>query len=278
MMDHTIFSHLDSITVTAILLIIGLVEVLTGSYVHHRRDDWLINLISVSQFALLIKPLIILLSSALMSVLFPHQKDLLAHYPLWLGMLLVMVPDDFLHYLYHRKGHEWGWLWRIHRTHHTAPELGVAVAFRENWQWYMFMPSLWYSASLIYFGLGKEYILVTLIVGIHNVLIHTSTRWDRPLYQHVSLSSVAWVLERLIQLPSTHRTHHAQLTANGDIPRENYGQLFYIWDWLFGTAHFERDRYPRSYGIPEDPKYPWYTQLWYPLSILPKKGNDIESN
>lgn len=271
MMFDNVFPHLDSIGVTAILIFLGVVEIWMGSYALRRRDDWFIDIISVSQLALFIKPAIVVITSAVMSVLFPHQKDALGNCPIWLGILLVMVPDDFLHYWYHRKGHELKWLWQMHRTHHTAPDMGVAAAFRENWQWYLFMPSLWYSASLIYFGLGTEYIIATLVVGIHNVLVHTNLSWDRPLYRHPSLRYLAWFLERLIQLPSTHRTHHAKLTIDGEIPQENYGQFFYIWDWIFHTARFERDRYPASYGISNDPNDPWYVQLWYPLLRVQEK-------
>jgi len=36
--------------------------------------------------------------------------------------------------------------------------------------------------------------------------------------------------------PSAHRVHHAK---NEDVLGKNYGAIFLIWDYLFGTHEFE---------------------------------------
>lgn len=268
----SLIPHLDTYIVSAVFLGVGALEVLSGAYRNspRRRDDWLIDFTSIAQFAVLIKPLIVILAAALLGGLFAGQRGALADTPLWLGVLLVFLPSDFLHYWYHRKGHEWNSLWRMHRTHHTTPTMGVTVAFRENWQWFMFMPDLWYSAALAYFGLGDAVIISTLIVGVHNVLIHTNLTWDRPIYR---IPALAWLLERLIQLPSTHRAHHAAVNPAGGIPMENFGQTLFLWDTLFGTARFPRGQDPERYGIQNDPLDPWTAQLWWPFKRSPRQDS-----
>ncbi len=265
-------SHLDSILVASLFVLLGIVELamIPRATAGRRRDDWLIDILSVSQFALFIKPGIAVVVGFLLTLVSPAHAGSLSSIPIGLGILLVLVPGDFMHYWYHRKGHEWEWLWRRHRTHHTSPTMGVTVSFRENWQWFALMPDLWYGAALVYLGLGEAVVISTLIVGVHDILIHTAISWDRPLYRWTPL---AYFLERLIQLPSTHRAHHAVENPDGEIPNENFGQTFFLWDSMFGTARFPRGVDPKSYGIRNDPQDSWYTQLW---STAPEKARAID--
>ncbi|MEW7859354.1 sterol desaturase family protein [Pseudomonas chlororaphis] len=94
------------------------------------------------------------------------------------------------------------------------------------------------------------------------------------MYRIHWLSPLAWLLERFVQLPSTHRAHHAELDEYGKPPHHNFGQLLYIWDTLFGTANFTRDHYPKRYGIPNDPGDPWCAQLWWPFCRSRKPDSD----
>jgi len=44
----------------------------------------------------------------------------------------------------------------------------------------------------------------------------------------------------------------------------NYGNMYFIWDVIFGTAHITR-KYPEQYGLEEYHEEPWYVQLGYPI-------------
>jgi len=206
----------------------------------------------------------------------PGWAGSLASMPLWQAVLLIVIPADFLHYWYHRLGHTLPVMWRMHRTHHTATAMSITVAYRENWRWFLFMPDIWYAGVMVYLGLGEAVLISHLIFGCANVLVHSGFAWDRGLYRLRWLAPLTWLLERLIQLPSTHRAHHAELDDHGNPPHHNFAQLLFIWDTMFGTANFTRDRYPQRYGIPKDPGDPWYVQLWWPL--LRSKKSDSEYN
>ena len=270
-------SHLDVWIVSGLLVVLGGLELVAGR-MHARRqsDELLVDAISLGQFALVIKPVVIACSGLLLALLAPHLQGSLADMPLWQALILAILPADFLHYIYHRLGHTLPFMWRMHRTHHTATAMSVSVAYRENWQWFFFMPDIWYAGFLVYLGLGEAVLITHLLVGSANVAIHSAFAWDNFLYSKKWLRPVAWLLERLIQLPATHRSHHAELDEQGGPPHHNFGQLLLIWDVLFGTAHFARDRYPLRYGIPNDPGDPWHVQLWWPVFRSRKTNSEYK--
>lgn len=253
--------HHDTIVVTSVLLCFGILEAFSGAYVNskRRKDDWIIDIVSVLQLAVFIKPSIVFLSSLILGFIFPSAHDALSNLSIWVGVLIIFIPDEFLHYWYHRKGHEWTWLWNIHKTHHTSPDMNIGVSYRENWLWFVLMPNLWYAASMVYFGLGKAYIISTMLIGIVDVITHTNIKWDKFLYTYKFLKPVTWIVERIITLPSTHHAHHG--IDEHSAPMGNYATTLIIWDVIFGTSHFPH-RYPTVYGIENDPKEKWYKQLW----------------
>lgn len=268
-------SHLDVGVVTALLVLMGTLELLAGRLLGRRQPDELwVDLLSLGQLALLIKPAIVATTGLLLLNLAPQWVGMLGDLPLWQALLLVILPADLLHYACHRLGHTLPFMWRMHRTHHTATAMSITVAYRENWRWYLFMPDIWYAGLMVALGLGEAVLISNLIFGSANVLVHSAFAWDRSLYRSRWLAPMAWLLERTVQLPATHRAHHAELDEQGQPPHHNFGQLLYLWDTLFGTAKFTRDNYPSRYGIPNDPGDPWYAQLWWPLVRSPKRDSE----
>jgi len=267
--------HLSTITVAGLLIIFGSMEILTGIWhdTGRRRDDWIIDVVSMTQLAFLIRPGILLTTAFLMGAIFPNLEGALAGMNFWVGLALVMLPDDFVHYWYHRLAHENNWLWPWHRTHHTTPSYHISVGFRENWLWLTFMPGLWWTSSMVYFGLGLEFIVGATIVGAHNVWLPNGLDFDRKLYKKPIIGPLYSALEHIFQSPSQHRGHHG--IGKGGVPLGNYGQLLFIWDIMFGTATFLKDQRPERYGITNDPKDQWQAQLWWPFIKSKSKGSEI---
>jgi hypothetical protein len=71
------------------------------------------------------------------------------------------------------------------------------------------------------------------------------------------IGKMGW-LEYIIVTPSHHRVHHA---INPEYIDKNYGQIFILWDKLFGTFQPELKEVPPVYGV----KRPVHT--WNPLLI-----------
>jgi sterol desaturase/sphingolipid hydroxylase (fatty acid hydroxylase superfamily) len=83
------------------------------------------------------------------------------------------------------------------------------------------------------------------------------------------------VLERLISTPATHQAHHADTTDDGvGYYKGNFGNMFFLWDVIFGTAHISR-RYPKSYGISHYEGDEWYAQLLWPIFKSKVEGSEL---
>ncbi len=247
-----------------------LLEFLFGLYKSESRfaKDWAIDLISMVQLAIILKPAALFLSLSAATYLWPSGQGLLKDMPFWAAFLIVFVPDDFLHYWYHRMAHKWAWMWPMHRTHHTPQQYQVTISFRENWSWLFFMPGFWWMGLMIHLGLGDVVIFSAMVIGVHDVIIHNGFNWDSKLYQHPASKRLLRVVERLVNTPSLHRGHHG-LGENG-VPFGNYGQTLFIWDQIFGTAVFLGDKIPERYGVISEDTSTWYQQLWWPFFRMPK--------
>ena len=194
---------------------------------------------------------------------------------LWASALFVLVGDDLLQYWYHRKAHEWPWLWKLHRPHHSSREMGVLVSYRNAVLYYVLMPNIWWLGMATYFGLYREMIIAIILKQLIVTGAHSEARWDAFLYKYKILSPFAWVIERFLSTPATHFAHHGKSPEDGiSNPNGNYSNMFFLWDVIFGTARITR-KYPKEYGIPDDPDDNWKSHLYYPFIKSDKSGSEI---
>jgi sterol desaturase/sphingolipid hydroxylase (fatty acid hydroxylase superfamily) len=214
------------------------------------------------------QPLAIFVTSKLGSAWFPEFKGILADMPWWGMVGVLLVLDDMTQYWWHRLSHT-SFLWPLHRAHHSAEYMSIRVTFRNNFFYYLMMPGLWFAGALLYLGFGgmvyAGYIVVKLLVILG---AHCAWRWDEPLYRIRALQPVMWVLERTISTPATHWAHHAITNADGvGHYKGNFGNLLFVWDIIFGSAHITR-QYPAQVGLIDDKLFGqerWYHQMLFPL-------------
>ncbi|MBB2487725.1 sterol desaturase family protein [Mitsuaria sp. WAJ17] len=257
-------THLEVWAVTGLMLVLGILEALAGRLWRGRpREELWVDVLSLAQFAILIKPAIVWMAAQAVIWLSPSWTPL-ASWPLPWAVLAYVLLADLLHYGYHRLAHSSALFWQLHKTHHTATAMSISVSYRENWVYYLLMPDLWLAGLLVALG-GAEFVLIgQLIFGLANVLIHSAFAWDAWLFRHRWVAPAGRVLERLVQLPSTHRAHHALVDAQGRPPQVNFGQLLMIWDVMLGTAHLPHGRSPAAYGVDADQQASWMRLLWVP--------------
>ncbi len=200
-----------------------------------------------------------------MSHLFPGLEDHYLHLAIGWQILAFLLLDDLTQYWWHRLSHISPTMWKLHRPHHVVEEMGVLVTYRNATLYYALMPGIWFSALLVFLGMGYVYLFYLPFKLVFILLAHSETKWDRFLYKYKILHPLAWVLERVITTPSTHYAHHG-LTAEDGIshPNGNFGNLLFFWDVLFGTAKITR-KYPAKFGAWNRLKEPWYVQLFFPL-------------
>ena len=263
----------------AVLLVLGIIEAIGGLYIHDRRsrNDFTIELISLVTLPVFIQPGIFLFTILGMGYFFPQLEDHFLQTSFWWHILAFLIFDDLTQYLWHRLSHINRVMWKLHRPHHVVEEMGVLVTYRNAVLYYALMPGIWFSAILVYLGMGYVYLFYLPIKLVIIMLAHSNIKWDRILYRYEILHPVAWILERTISLPSTHFAHHG-LTAEDGVsnPNGNYGNLLFLWDVLFGTAKITR-KYPERYGAWNQIKEPWYIQLLFPIITSNDPKSELHS-
>jgi len=259
--------EISKLAAVAALLILGIIEAIGGLYFEGKRtkEDFTIELISLVTLPTLIQPAIFLVVFAILNAFFPHLENAYIHLAIGWQVLAFLLLDDMTQYWWHRFSHVNRVMWKLHRPHHVIEEMGVLVTYRNATLYYALMPGIWFSAILVFLGMGYVYLFYLPIKLIVILLAHSETKWDRMLFRYKFLAPLAWVIERTISTPSTHYAHHG-LTAEDGVshPNGNFGNLLFIWDVIFGTAKITR-KYPTKFGAWNQLKEPWYVQLLFPL-------------
>tara|TARA_B110000003_G_scaffold9602_1_gene9885 strand:- start:8573 stop:9442 length:870 start_codon:yes stop_codon:yes gene_type:complete len=250
-----------------VLIVLGIIEAFGGLYLNDKRtkNDFKIELVSLSILPTLIQPGIFFLVLWLMGIYSPGLEDYFIESSIWIHILAFVVFDDMTQYWWHRLSHSSKVLWKLHRPHHIIEEMGVLVTYRNAVFYYVFMPGIWFSALLVYLGMGYVYLIYLPIKLIVILLAHSETKWDRLLYKNKFLRPLAWIIERFFSTPSTHFAHHGLSSEDGiSHPNGNYGNLLFIWDIIFGTSKITR-KYPTKFGAWNQLKERWNVQLLFPL-------------
>ena len=271
-------NHFDIKGVAFILFLFGVGEALVGAYGRSKRsrNDYIMELVSFSQLSILIQPGIMLLVGFIGSKLMPEMQNGFIHVAFGLQFLFFILADDLPQYWWHRLAHNSPALWRLHLAHHASPDMGFGTAFRNAALYYTLMPNIWIASLAVYMGFGEAYVLYFVVKLFIVVGAHSEVRWDNFFYSRRYLRPIAWVLEHTISTPATHFAHHGKTDADGVSNNNgNFGNMFFFWDILFGTAKLTR-QYPTNFGIEDDPDDRWYVMLYYPFVRSKKDGSMLK--
>lgn len=274
-----VYDNLNSIEFPFLIFFIGVVEFSFGLY----KKKWPKNerYVDIACFALprlVVRPAVAYFGLKLLPAVLPGLSNTFSWVPFLWGCLIIAVADDLTQYWYHRLHHEVPWLWRFHRTHHSASYMGMAMASRQNVIYTIFFSQTYLTTALVYLGLGGPAIVVRAVKSTITTLAHSSIPWDKPLYRIKWLNPLAWVLERLISTPATHHAHHAATTDDGvGYYKGNFGNMFFLWDIIFGTALISR-QYPKAYGISHYEGDSWHSQLLWPIFKSKVEGSELHKD
>jgi len=258
----------EILVVTAIFAVFVLLEIVFTRFFQkpgQTRDDALVEILGGGALVMISQPLVLFSAGLLAAYAMPSAEGMLAAWPIFAQIALLLVLDDMVQYWWHRLSHTVPWLYKLHRSHHNAEYLSIRVVYRNNVFYYLFMPNLWFTGVLIYLGLGWVYagylvVKMTVIFGAHS-----DVRWDEPLYKIKWLSPIMWLVERTISTPATHGAHHGKHADDGVTNyKGNFGNLLFFWDVLFGTAKITRG-YPEKMGVENLPATTVGEQLLWPI-------------
>ena len=144
--------------------------------------------------------------------------------PLWLYVVLGILGLDLISaYLAHFIEHKVIVLWMIHLVHHTDHKVDTTTANRHH--------PLESVIRFVFTTLG------VLIVGapMELVMLYQALSLVFAQFTHANISlphRLDKVLSYVIISPDMHKIHHHNLLPYTD---SNYGNIFSIWDRLFGT-------------------------------------------
>ena len=141
----------------------------------------------------------------------------------WIRFGLMFVALDFLDYVYHWSMHHVPLFWRFHLVHHTDQDMDASTTVREH-------PgeTLVRNGFLILWvftcGASMEILVLRQTVEtVANILAHTSLRLGE---------RAARLLGAVFITPNLHHVHHHHRMP---YTNSNYGDVFSVWDRLFGT-------------------------------------------
>ena len=163
-----------------------------------------------------------------------------------------VIVLDFTSYFIHRGIHKIRFLWRFHRVHHSEIDLDSSTAFKFHpLEAIIVFPALLVEIGLMGIGFPAIVLYNVIILPVFFIL-------------HSNLNYPKWLEKSLIPLfatPDFHRVHHSDEQKYTD---SNYGDIFSIWDRLFGT--FKKANSPElNYGLKEFSEKKTQS-FWYMIS------------
>ena len=155
--------------------------------------------------------------------------------PPWAMLAIGIVALDLTAYWAHVLLHRIPQCWRLHRVHHSEPEVDVTTALRQHPGETLWRLALQLATTLT-LGVPLWVVVLYLMASTANAqLEHANLRLPDRLDRGLRL---------LFVTPNMHKTHHSRLPAETDT---NYGNVFSVWDRWFKTytadVDFDRLRY-----------------------------------
>jgi sterol desaturase/sphingolipid hydroxylase (fatty acid hydroxylase superfamily) len=165
--------------------------------------------------------------------------------PLWLqvilGLLLLdMVGAYFIHWLEHKVK----WMWRFHLIHHSDPFIDTTSANRHH------------PGESVFRAVFTAIAIIICGAPFTVVILYQSLSAAFSQFNHANITVPDWLdrpLSWLIVSPNMHKVHHHYTQPLTDT---NYGNIFSIWDRIFGTFAYVKDMKQIQFGIDTypDPK------------------------
>lgn len=158
-------------------------------------------------------------------------------WPFWVELLVaVMALDLFAQYVAHYLLHRVKWMWKFHMVHHSDTKVDATTGTRHHPGDYL-IRELFAIATVIVFGIPVAFYVFYRICTIFCTYL-----------THANISVPRWLdhtISFLFITPNVHKFHHHFERPWTDT---NFGNIFSIWDRLFGTFVYD-DPKKIKYGL-----------------------------
>ena len=158
--------------------------------------------------------------------------------PLYVEVVICLLLLDLVGaYLVHFIEHKVPWMWKFHVVHHSDVNVDVTTGLRHHPGETVFR--ILFTILGIYVS-GASIGIVMLYQSISVLFAHIT-------HANIGLPrSLDRVISYVFVTPNMHKVHHHFQLPLTD---KNYGNIFSIWDRIFGTYHSVKDSKSIVYGI-----------------------------
>lgn len=162
-------------------------------------------------------------------------------WPLWGQLLFFLVTHDLWQYWFHRLQHSNRWLWRTHEAAHAPLQVDWLSGSRSHALEILIAQTVEF-APIFLLGAAPE---VVLLKGM------TDAVWG--MFNHSNIDVKMGRLLHVFNGPELHRWHH---DLDVPAPAVNFSTKLSLWDWLWGTAYYPKDRRCGHYGLRRTDEFP----------------------
>ena len=158
--------------------------------------------------------------------------------PLWAQVVVgILLMDCIGAYFIHFVEHKVKWMWKFHVVHHSDTTVDVTTGLRHHPGETVFRILFTILAVMI---IGAPMGIIMLYQSISVLFAHIT---------HANLNvpgKLDRVLSYLFVTPNMHKVHHH---FEQPLTDTNYGNIFSVWDRVFGTFAYVEDTQTLTYGI-----------------------------
>lgn len=184
----------------------------------------------------------------------------------------IVLVSDLCVYWVHRIHHEHPVLWPFHAVHHSAEVMTPLTVYRKHPLYDLFssvVKNLALGVTLgVALALVTDTVDIVMLTGINAAYFLFNILGSNFRHTHVWIS-YGPVLERVFISPAQHQVHHSRAVEHHD---RNYGEIFALWDWMFGTLYVPDRRETLEFGLAtrdgvaiEQPHPTLAAALWQPF-------------
>ncbi len=165
------------------------------------------------------------------------------------------MVDDFSRFYVHRLLHKIPCLWRFHKVHHSAEVLTPLTVFRTH----PVEGVLFFLRSVVVQG-----VVISLCIFLYGDAIELWSIWGASVFvvifnsigsnlrhSHIAIR-YGRVLEHFLISPAQHQIHHSVAPEHYD---KNFGVVFSVWDWLWGSLHLSKPNERLRFGLAEGQRH-----------------------
>jgi sterol desaturase/sphingolipid hydroxylase (fatty acid hydroxylase superfamily) len=158
------------------------------------------------------------------------------HHP-WALLGAYYALYDLTYYWMHRAQHAIPWWWALHSMHHSQRQMSCWTNDRGSYLDGILQSMILATVGLLLGVDIAQFALLTLVSELAQNFSHTNVR-----------IGFGRLIEKFLVDPKFHRLHHMKVDeARPTLHNCNFGQVFTLWDRLFGTALYGEP--PRPTGV-----------------------------